>query len=117
MMKESGTLIVGVKYADKLHKEFELRPQLVSDSVDAMDNDRAKSNDSYLGLCVISRQLEKLGDIPREKITPELLMGMYQVDLAMISEASRRLQKKQRSFRGENTTAEKDHPGAAKAGL
>ena len=117
MMTEKGSLIVGVEYNGKSHKDFILRPQLVSDSVDAVENDRARRNDSYLGLCVVSRQLEKLGDIPKEKITPELLMGMYEVDLAEISAASRRLQKKQRSFRDENTTDEKDRSGTAKAGL
>lgn len=117
MITEKGTLIVGVDHNGMLHKDFILRPQLVSDSVDAVEDERARSNASYLGLCAISRQLQKLGDIPKEKITPELLMGMYEVDLAVISEASRRLQKKQRSFRGENKTAEKDRSGAAKAGL
>ena len=117
MITEKGTLIVGVEYEGKLHKDFILRPQLVSDSVDAVEDERARSNESYLGLCVVGRQLEKLGDIPKEKITPELLMGMYEVDLAVISDASRRLQKKQRSFRGEDTTAEKNRSSTAKAGL
>jgi len=107
MITEKGTLIVGVEYEGKVHKDFELRPQLVKDSIDAIEDDRARKNDSYLGLCVIAKQITKLGDIPKDKITAELLMNMYEIDLSAISEASRRLQKRLQSFRGESATIQK----------
>ncbi len=111
MITEKGTLIVGVEYAGKAHKEFELRPQLVRDSVDAIEDDRAERNESYFGLCVLSKQIVKLGDIPKEKITTELLMDMHEVDLAAISDASRRLQKRLQSFRGQSEASKEAHTG------
>jgi phage FluMu protein gp41 len=113
MITEKGTLIIGIEYEGKIHKEFELRPQIVRDSIDAAEDDRAKRNDSYLGLCVLAKQIIKLGDIPKEKITAELLMNMYEVDLAVISEASRRLQKRLQSFRGEDKAIKEVSAGNA----
>lgn len=113
MITEKGTLIIGIEYEGKVHKEFELRPQLVKDSIDAIEDDRARKNESYLGLSVIGKQIIRLGDIPKEKITAEMLMNMYEVDLAVISDASRRLQKRLQSFRGESKTAEKTDSGNA----
>ncbi len=113
MITEKGTLIIGVEYEGKTHKEFELRPQLVSDSVDAVEDDRAKRNDSYLGLCILAKQIVKLGDIPKEKINAEMLMNMYETDLAVISDAARRLQKRLQSFRREDKAIKEAHAGNA----
>lgn len=101
-MNEKGTLSIGIEFEGKAHKEFELRPQLVSDSVDAIEGERAQKNESYLGLCVLAKQLVKLGDVPKEKITPELLMSMYEVDLRALMEASKRLESKLLSFRSKD---------------
>lgn len=117
MITEKGTLAIGIEHGGKTHKEFVLKPQMVRDSIEAIENERARRNESYLGLCILEKQLEKLGDIPRKEVTPELLMDMYEVDLAIVSEASRRLQKRQRSFRCENSSSEKNHPCDAKDGL
>lgn len=113
MITEKGTLIVGVEHEGKVHKEFELSPQLVRDSVDAIENDRAKRNESYLGLSILAKQIKKLGDIPKEKITAELLMNMYETDLAAISEAARRLQKRLQSFRGDDKASKEADTGNA----
>jgi hypothetical protein len=99
MFTEKGTLIIGVEYEGKTHTEFELRPQIVADSVDAMEDEKARRNDSYLGLIVVSRQLTKLGDIPKDQITAELLMTMQDIDMTEINDALKRLQVKQNSFR------------------
>lgn len=113
MITEKGTLSIGVEYEGKTHKDFELRPQIVKDSIDAIEDDRARKNDSYLGLCVLAKQITRLGDIPKEKITADLLMNMYETDLAVISEAARRLQKRLQSFRGESETPQKANTGNA----
>lgn len=113
MIKEEGSLIVGVEFGGKRHKDFILRPQLVRDSIDAVEDPRAKKNESYLGFLVLARQIEKLGDIPAEKITPELLLNMLDEDLLVINEAAGRLQKRLRSFRGKDATPEDGGPSAA----
>lgn len=99
-LTEKGMLPYGVEHEGKIHREFELRPQKVKDSIDALDEDeRARRNDSYLGVVVLSKQLIKLGDIPKEEISPDLLMDMCDVDMNEISEATKRLQTKLQSFR------------------
>ena len=91
-MTEKGVLAVGVEYEGAVHRDFEIRPQLVRDSVKAMEEDeRAASNEIYLGICVLARRITRLGGIPKEKITPSVLMDMHAADLAAISEASGRL--------------------------
>ncbi|MDA8170322.1 MAG: hypothetical protein M0Z48_00635 [Nitrospiraceae bacterium] len=117
MMTEKGTLPVGVEYEGKPQRDFELRPQLVQDSVDAVEEERAQRNESYLGVCVLAKQLTKLGDIPKEKITPTLLMGMYEADLGVISAAARRLQQRLARFSGADEAPEKGAAGVEKAGV
>jgi hypothetical protein len=100
ILTEKGTLPVGVEHNGKLHRDFELRPQKVSDSIDALDEDeRARKNDSYLGVVIVSKQLVKLGDIPKEAITPELVMDMCDVDMEEINDAMKRLKTRLLSFR------------------
>jgi hypothetical protein len=74
-MKEKGPLPVGVEFNGKVHRDFVLRSRLVKDSVEIMESDvaaRADKNDSFYGVCLMARQIEKLGEIPVEEITPEL---------------------------------------------
>ena len=101
MFTEKGTLPIGIEYDGKIHRDFELRPQTVADSVDAVEEDRARDNESYLGVVVLAKQMIKLGDIPREDITTNLLLGMYDVDIAAVNEALGRLRKRLLSFRDE----------------
>lgn len=117
MMTTKGTLMIGIEYNGKTHTDFVLRPQIVRDSIEAVENERAQHNESYLGLCILSKQILSIGDIPEKDITPELLMDMYEVDLSIITEASRRLQKQQRTFRDEKQTPEKGYPCAVEDGL
>lgn len=111
MIKEHGELAVGIEFHGTIHKDFTIRPALVRDSVEAIEISRARQNDSYLGLCTLARQIEKIGAIPKDEITADLLMDMYEVDLSIITEASRRLQKRQRSFRSETAASPENHTG------
>jgi len=117
MITEKGTLIVGIEYENKVHRDFELRPQLVRDSIEAIEDDRARRNENYLGLCIIAKQLIKLGEIPKEKITPELIMDMHEVDLTVIFDATRRLQKRLNSFRKQDETHKEAFLGNAETGV
>lgn len=116
MITEKGTLIVGVEFAGKIHKAFELRSALVRDSIEAVEEDaRAVKNESYMGLCLIAKQLLALGDIPKKEITPAMLMDMNEIDMAEITEANRRLQKRLRQFRGTVAADPPDNSGDATA--
>lgn len=117
MNTEKGTLTIGIEYNGRIHRDFEIRPQLVRDAIEAMEDERAQRNESYLGLLVLAKQTISIGDIPKEKVTVDLLMEMYDVDLAAIHAAAGRLQKRLISFRGEGTDNEKGGPGGHENGV
>ena len=97
--RESGSLLIGVEVDGKLHRDFLLRPRLVRDSVTVLDENRAQSNDAYRGVALIACQVEELGSLTREQITTDLLLSMYDADLAVIMEANSRLEGRLQSFR------------------
>ncbi len=107
MLTEKGTLPVGVEFEGKVHREYELRPQQVKDSVEAFEDARARKNDAYFGVCVLGRQMVRLGEIPKEEITPAFLMEMYDEDLKELQGARERVEEKLRSFRGQNAADKK----------
>ncbi len=111
-----GVLIVGVPYGGSVHKDFCLRPQLVQDSVEVMESEhaeRASKNDSFFGVCLLAKQIDKLGDIPREEITPALVMSLTEVDFQEIHKKKGELEQRLRSFRGEEKAPSRADPGAA----
>jgi len=116
-MEEKGTLIIGVEYDGKTHKGFILRPAKVKDTVMSIEEDEmAMRNDQYLGVCVLARQI-RIGDIPRDEITPGLLMDMYQADMALITAADGRLKERIAGFRKEDPPLEKADAGGKEAGV
>jgi len=104
-MTENGTLPCGVEYDGRIHRDYEIREQRVRDMVAVYDDPkvaiRAENNATFLGLCILAGQIVKLGTIPKEAITPELLLDMAQVDCNELSEASKRLEERRKTFRGE----------------
>ena len=93
MIRESGTLLVGVEYEGKRHKEFTLRPAIVRDSIEAHKEAEGKG-DMVFAVCALARQVETLGEIPVEKITGELLCGLYDADLEILQKARETAEKK-----------------------
>jgi phage FluMu protein gp41 len=117
MMTETGTLPLGVRWDGEAQRDFEVRPQLVRDSVEAMEEPRALGNDSYLGVCILARRIVRIGRIPKAEITPGLLMDMHEADMAAITQACVRLEKRLLSFRGEDAPAKEGGSGGPEAGV
>ena len=121
MITEKGTLPIGVEFNGKLHRDFELRPALVKDSVEAMEDDRARKNKNYLAIAIMARQIVRLGndklDIPKDAITPALLMEMYDQDLAVMAEAAGRLRERMARFHGGDGGTQKTATGAPADGV
>jgi len=116
MIKETGTLPIGVEFNGKVHRDFVLRPQVVRDTIDLMDSeyaDRANGNDHFFGICLLSGQLEKLGDIPKKEITPDLLLNMYDDDFRVVINSKEALESRLRTFRKENERKETATSAAA----
>ncbi len=114
MIKEKGELLVGVEHGGKMHTSFELRPQLVKDTIEVMegaDAARAANNAHFCGACLVAKQIESLGDIPKEKITPDLVLSLTDVDFSVVQQARETLEQRLRSFRSGPKAAEKDSTG------
>lgn len=103
MITEKGKLVFGIEYEGETHKEFEIRPQLVKDSVEISesDNPRVLESDYYAGICILAKQIIKLGTIPHDKITADLILEMAEDDCQIISAAKEALESRFRSFRDE----------------
>lgn len=56
-----------------------------------LEKEQGKDSDIYTALFLLSRELVKLGDIPKEAITPELLKGLISADFNVLMEARSRL--------------------------
>ena len=121
MITEKGTLPIGVELDGKTHKDFELRPQFVSDTVDIFEDPeagkRAARNNQYFACCLYAGRLVSLGDIPKEKITPDLILSMRQEDYNEILGAGERLETQEATFREPPAPPAQDGAGAAQAGV
>jgi hypothetical protein len=103
MFTEKGTLPIGVEYDGKVHSDFEIREQIVRDMIDVFDDPkqalRAAVNSYYLGICITANLLIGIGTIPKEAITADMLLGMYQEDINALKAAEKRLEERRDSFR------------------
>lgn len=106
MITEKGTLPVGIEYKGKRHRELEIEPRRVSHMIDALEDVRAQENPRYGEICTLARQILKLGDIPREDITGELLLPMYDQDFKALTEAADAAQRRVERFRSDAETEE-----------
>lgn len=93
MITSDGELKVGLEFAGKTHTNFTIRAAKVKDTLEAMVEVGTESSLKFL-LANYSRQILTLGDIPKEHITSNLLSNLYDIDLAVIQEASQSLEKK-----------------------
>lgn len=96
-MIEKNALQYGVEYpagSGQLHYDFELRLPTVGDNIAAIEELGVGSN-LRLNTAMLARGLVKLGDIPREAITYELLeQNLVDDDYDVLAEARERLKKK-----------------------
>jgi hypothetical protein len=93
MQTISGKLIGGVEFEGKVHRKFTLRPLLVRDSLETLEVCKDKDA-QYVELVLLARRIVMLGEIPKERITGEMLMDMMDGDLEILFQASIDLQKK-----------------------
>jgi hypothetical protein len=119
MITETGTLPIGVEYEGKVHREFEVRPRLVRDSIEisAEQSELGSKNSAHLGACILAKQIIRIGDIPKEAITAELVLDMYEDDGVAVQEAKDRVEARLKSFRGAEAGSATDAPSAAETGV
>ncbi|MFZ0932302.1 MAG: hypothetical protein WAN11_27130 [Syntrophobacteraceae bacterium] len=91
---EKGTLPVGIERDGKFHREFEIRPALVGDSIEVADEHEPKklTNRWYANICLAAKQIIRIGDIspvPFEEVVKMLDLDMEQVYAAQERLATR----------------------------
>lgn len=111
MMTQKDQLLYGVEYpagSGQLHYDFELRLPMVGDNIAAIEEMGIGSN-LKLNTAMLARCLVKLGDIPREAITYELLdQHLVDDDYDVLAEARDALKKKR--MRPKPTSLTSDSP-------
>jgi hypothetical protein len=75
MFTETGTLTFGVMYNGVIHRDFEIRLQTVGDEIDVGDEIGSDVVDVNFTVHLLALTLLRLGSIPKEDITPDLLRG------------------------------------------
>jgi hypothetical protein len=95
MITVTGQLSVGYRdAAGALHKDFEMRVPTIEDMEWAIENAPENACSARLSRYVWSRALTRLGTLPAEAVTPELLAGLHYSDYTSLSEAEEALRGK-----------------------
>ncbi len=76
-MMITGKLTFGVKHGDKRHHDFEMRMPTIGDNIEAL-NAFPDGSSVQIELAMYASAMTKLGDIPEEDITYELLASQMQ---------------------------------------
>jgi len=116
MITEKCTLPIGVEYEGKIHRDLEIRPRLVRDLLDGAVSERAQTDRHYYEVCQTACQIVRFGDIPKDQITGDLLLDMYDEDFDVLTEAAIRVRTRTREFRGDAEGYQETDPGAPEAG-
>lgn len=69
----ADTLPFGVLHNDVIHRDYEIRLQTVGDEIDVGDEIGSDIIDVNFTVHLLARTLVRLGTIPKEEITPQLL--------------------------------------------
>lgn len=103
MLTETGTLPIGIEYDGSVHRDYEIREEIVADGIEIFDDPetagRAEKNRAYMGICVLAKQIVKIGKIPKDAITPAMLLTCNVPDVSELQQAAQRLEEKRRTFR------------------
>lgn len=107
MITHKGKLPIGIEVDGVVHREFELRPQLVRDSIEVLKDERAQQDDGLFGLALLAHQVVSLGTLPKERITVDLLLDAYDADMKVMMGAADALRERLKTFRDEGAQPEK----------
>ncbi|MFZ4217608.1 phage tail assembly protein [Enterobacter ludwigii] len=98
----SGVLPFGVLYNGQLHREFTVRLATIGDEIAALEDG---VSDAGLSTAIMARVLEKLGDIPPDDITYELLCDhLLPDDYNALADARKEVKKKLSEWKPDSTT-------------
>jgi hypothetical protein len=70
-------------YADaagRVHREGVMRLATARDEIEPLRDAAVRTNGAYLSVLLLARTVTRLGDLPPEQLTPELIQDLYAVD-------------------------------------
>lgn len=91
---EKGELILGVVVDGVRHKDFELRQPTMADVEDALEAAGEGAHVARVNRHIWARTLTKLGDLPKGKITAELLGSLADTEYGLLQAAEASLRGK-----------------------
>lgn len=86
-LTEKGTLTFGVEVDGVRHQEFEMRPPTMADVENALEEAGENACQARVNRHLWVRTLTKLGTLPQDKITAELLGGLVDTEYGILSAA------------------------------
>lgn len=86
-------LPIGVEIDGKRYRTFEIRAALLRDSVEAVDECGGDASQTLLRYAVMARRVSFEG-LDQDKVTTDLLMGMYDRDGVALEQAADEVEKK-----------------------
>lgn len=91
---EPFALLYGLEYGGTRHFDGAIRVPTVRDREIALEEAAANASDAQIDRHVWARTITRLGDIPPEKITAELLESLVDTDYGPIARAEAEARKK-----------------------
>lgn len=91
----TGSLVYGVPYMDRRHYTFVMRLPTMGDNIDALEA-HPDGVGARIDLAMFAACMERLGEIPADEITFELLAGIDPADFDVIYTALNEAKKKLR---------------------
>jgi hypothetical protein len=70
-------------YADaagRIHREGIMRLATARDEIEPLRDAAVRTNGAYLSVLLLARTVTRLGDLPPEQLTPDLIQDLYAVD-------------------------------------
>lgn len=93
-LTETGTLLVGVEHGGKYHKDFTMRVATVEDVENAIEDAGPDACLARVNRHKWSCTITRIGDIPPDEITVELLAGLTAEEYGIIKNVEAALLKK-----------------------
>lgn len=120
-MTRQNTLLYGIEFDGRTHYDFDIRLPVMADIYRALDDAEkvhgssdSSEGDLYYRMALMAAVLTRLGDIPADAVTPELLLaGLLPDDYARLNDAIDELKKKRRRASADGTDC--DSPSSPSA--
>lgn len=100
MLTEKGTLTYGLDVDGVVHTEFELRMPTMADVENALEAAGEGASQARINRHTWALTMTRLGSLPPEKITAELLGGLVDTEYGLLQAAEDALRGKLRAARG-----------------